>query len=348
MGKRNGTDNEYGERISLFSRLIGKIKDFIYDLQVKVASRNGGQRQKTLHAAKVKDLIFYIGLIALPILQISIFYFGVNFRSFFLAFQKYNPETMQFEFAGWVNFDNIFFYMTHENTLLTCIKNSILAYVVTTGVSLPLCLLFSYYIYKKFFAHKFFKVFLFIPSIIPSMILSTMFLYFANYSLPDIMGTFFGIEMKGLFASGSEVMLITLLVYGIFTGCGGGVIMYTSAMSSIDSSIIEAAQIDGASSIQEFFHIVLPLIFPTLSTFVTVGVAGLFTNQLGLFSLFGADGAAYVDCWTIGYYLYMNTVNATSARYPELAAYGMMLTVIAVPLVYGMKFLLAKLGPKMD
>lgn len=311
-------------------------------------SRNGGRKQQTLQTAKMKDLIFYIGIIALPIVQVLIFYFGVNFRSFFLAFQKYNPDTLKYEFAGLLNFDNIFFYMTHENTLLTCIKNSVLAYVVTTGVSLPLCLLFSYYIYKKFLAHKFFKVFLFIPSIIPSMILSTMFLYFANYSLPNIMNTLFGIEMKGLFSAGSEVMLTTLLAYGILTGFGGGVIMYSSAMSSIDSSIIEAAQIDGASSIQEFIYIVLPLIFPTLSTFITVGVAGLFTNQLGLFSLFGADGAAYVDCWTIGYYLYMNTVNASSARYPELAAYGMMLTIIAVPLVYGMKFLLAKLGPKVD
>lgn len=348
MKKRRGKESDYAERVSLCSRIGTKINDSVYDLQVKLANRKGDHKQKTLRAEKVKDRIFYIGLIALPILQILIFYFGVNFRSFFLAFQVYNPDTLGYEFAGWINFDNIFFFMTHENTLLICIKNSILSYVVTTCVSLPLCLIFSYYIYKQFFAHKVFKVFLFIPSIIPSMILSTMFLYFADCSLPNIMDSLFGIEMKGLLVSGSEVMLITLLVYSIFISFGSGIIMYTSAMSGIDSSIIEAAQIDGASSIQEFFYIVLPLIFPTLSTFVTVGVAGLFTNQLNLFSLFGVDGAAYVDCWTIGYYLYMNTANASSARYPELAAYGMMLTVIAVPLVYGMKFLLARLGSKVN
>ena len=37
---------------------------------------------------KKGDVIFYVVLIAIPLIQIAIFYFGVNFQSFFMAFQK--------------------------------------------------------------------------------------------------------------------------------------------------------------------------------------------------------------------------------------------------------------------
>ena len=52
------------------------------------------------------ELIFYSALIALPLLQIAIFYFYVNFNSFLMAFQKYTFKD-GFTWNGWTNFKNI-------------------------------------------------------------------------------------------------------------------------------------------------------------------------------------------------------------------------------------------------
>lgn len=336
------------ERTTIFSKIKRMVKDKVYDLQVAAYAKRSHKKTKNMDRAKRADLIFYIAIIALPIVQACIFYIGVNFNSFLLGFQEYNVETFKYEFKGLVNFKRIWDDITRQKTMLICLKNSLLAYAVTIGISLPLTLFFSYFIYKKMLGAGLFKVLLFVPQIIPSMILATMYLFFCNYSVPAMSEAVTGEKAVGLFSQGTGTMLAALLFFQVFTGFGSGVIMYSSTMGGIDESIVEAAKLDGANALQEFWHITLPLIFPTLSTFVTVGVAGIFTNQLGLFALFGASGDAYVECWTFGYFLYAKTVNAGPAMYPELSAYGLILTAVAVPLVYLMKFLLAKLGPSLD
>ena len=336
------------ERTTIFSKIKRAVKDKAYDLQVAAYAKLPHKKTKNINSMKRADLFFYIALIALPVLHISIFYFGVNFNSFLLGFQEYNVETYKYEFKGLVNFKRIWDDITRQQTLLICLKNALLAYAVSITISLPLTLFFSYYIYKKMLASGFFRVLLFVPQMIPSMVLATMYFFFCNNSVPAIMETITGEKALGLFSQGTGTMLGALLFYGVFTGFGSSVLMYSNTMRGIDESIVEAAKLDGTNELQEFWYITLPLIFPTLSTFITLGVAGIFTNELHLFALFGASGDAYVECWTIGYFLFAKTVNASAAMYPELSAYGLILTAFAVPLVYLMKFLMAKFGPSLD
>lgn len=338
------------EKCGFFYKLKRKLKDSIYTLEVALHNKLKRKRKNTASIERENklNLLFYISLVTLPLLQVVVFYFYVNFNSFFLAFQEYNPITLRYDWALWKNFDNIWFFVSREKTLLYCFRNSALTYAVTLFISLPLALLFSQYIYKKGPAGGFFKTVLFIPSIIPEMIMTTMFLYFADSFIPATVKGIFGKEIAGLLTQGNTTMLITLLCYSVFISFGGNIIMYSSTMSGIDESLVEAAQLDGATQMQEFWHITIPMIYPTLSTFITVGVAGIFTHQLSLFSLFGADGNAYNEVWTIGYFLYSRTVYAGSANYPELAAYGLLMTIIAVPLVFTVRYLLSKFGPKTD
>ena len=205
-------------------------------------------------------------------------------------------------------------------------------------------LIFSYFIYKKFFGSKFFKFFLFLPSIISSIAMILMFSYFAEDAYPDLVQKWFSLNTKpnGLL-SDLKTTMFAVLFYATFTGFGTSVIMYSSAMNNINESLPEAAKIDGANSMQEFLSISVPLIWPTIVTFLVVGVAGIFTNQVGLYAFFG--GAADLRVYTFGYYLYKETVDGTQASYPYLAAMGLVMTLFAVPLTYTFKWLLEKNGP---
>lgn len=334
----------------LLEKLKSEIGYALYGVGVALHTKFGRKIKKTksIKHENILNLLFYISIVTLPLLQVVVFYFIVNFNSFFLAFQEYNPTTLRYDWAQLKNFDNIWFFIMKDRTMITCIRNSLLSYAVTILISLPLALLFSQYIYKKGPAGALFKVLLFIPTIIPEMIMTTMFMYFANSSIPTVWNGIFGTQIDGLLTRGDVTMLITLLGYSVFISFGGNIIMYSGTMSGIDDSLVEAAQLDGATQFQEFRYITIPMIYPTLSTFITVGVAGIFTHQLSLFSLFGSDGNAYMEVWTIGYFLYSKTVYAGSAGYPELAAYGMMMTAIAVPLVFLARYLLSKFGPKVD
>ena len=65
--------------------------------------------------------------------------------------------------------------------------------------------------------------------------------------------------------------------------------MYSNSMSGISEEVIEAAKLDGATGIKKFFYVVFPQVFGTVSTFLIIGVAGIFTNQINLFSFYEAS-----------------------------------------------------------
>ena len=84
------------ERTTIFSKIKRMVKDKAYDLQVAAYAQRSHKKTKNMDRAKRADLIFYIAIIALPIVQACIFYIGVNFNSFLLGFQEYNVETFKY------------------------------------------------------------------------------------------------------------------------------------------------------------------------------------------------------------------------------------------------------------
>ena len=124
-------------------------------------------------------------------------------------------------------------------------------------------------------------------------------------------------------------------------------IILTEYISGISPEIVESAHLDGASGIREFWFITLPMIFPTLSTFLITGVVAIFSGQFNLYSFYG--GSAPVQVQTFGYYFYMKTVNATSkAQYSPLAALGLIMSVFSIVITFVVKWLIEKFGPKED
>ena len=295
------------------------------------------------------DWIFYIGLLIIPITQVVIFYFVVNINSILLAFKQYDGASGQFMWS--IETLKQMFTTLHTDKGMTFrLVNSVIMYVVSMVVVLPLSLLFSFYIYKKKPASKFFRTMLFLPSVVSPIVLSMLFGYFVDRAIPEIMLKWFGKEVDGLLA-GLDTQFSTVIVYNALLGFGVQVLMYANAMSGINDSTIEAARLDGANSMQEFWHISLPSIFPTLTTFVVIGVAGLFTNQLNLLGFFNTS--ANVETQSIGYYLAAEILNASKvqggvARYPLLSAFGLLSTAIAVPLTFLVKFLMERFGPRTD
>ena len=302
------------------------------------------KKTSSISSEKTKDLIFYCVMFALPVIQFCIFYIGVNFNSILLAFKSYSRVDGSYTFVGFENFTSAFKFITESSIFITSIKNSLIKYGLHLIISVPLALIFSYYIFKKMPGATVFRIILFTPSVIASIVMVIIFNYFVDRALPVYMQNLFGIEIAGLL-SNNETSLATVFSYSIWIGFGVSVLMYTSTMCSIDDSIVESAELDGANNIREFFSIVLPLVWPTLTTFLVVSVAQICVDQNNVFSFYGAR--ADEKYYNIGYYLYVEA-QGSEAGYPQLAAMGLMLTLVIVPITFVVKFLLEKLGPSAD
>lgn len=310
--------------------------------------------ERKIYSKKTKRLIFYILVMALPILQFCLFYLYVNFNSILLAFQRYTLPTeagqlgYQVNFAGLDNFKAAFSYFSGSGYM---VGNSMKMLACDLLISLPLAVIFSFYIYKRYFGHKFFKVILFMPQIISSIIFVMLYKYIVNDVYKEVFNVDIGLLSK---ASPLNTRMATVLFYNVWISFGVNVMMFTGAMSNVDESLVESAHLDGANLFQEFWYITLPLIWSTFTTFVVIGFTGMFTHQLNLFAFF-SDGAA--DLSSVGYFLYVSSLNTEGLfesplmkglTYPQLAALGLILTLFTLPVVLACRKLMGKFGPSVE
>lgn len=293
---------------------------------------------------KDKDLRFYSLMMAYPVLQFLVFYVGVNINAILLAFQKIDMVNNKREWT-FSTLSNAFSMMTGTKEMLNIMSMSFIVYALGIIIGLPLGLFFSYYIYKKLPFYGGFRVLLFLPSIVSSIVLATIYQFFFERAIPAFALKFFDTRMIGLMEN-PDTRFATIYFFITLVGFGTSVLMYSDSMNGISPELTEAAQIDGASAFQEFWRITLPMIFPTLKTFLVVGVAGIFTNQLQLYAFYGPDAPRNII--TYGYYFYTQTKMAQTSDYPLLSAMGLLMTLVAVPITLIIKRLLDKYGPSED
>lgn len=139
----------------------------------------------------------------------------------------------------------------------------------------------------------------------------------------------------------------TIMFYTVWTGLGINMILYQGAMSRIPEEVVEAGRLDGISWVREFFAITLPMIWPTLSMTIILTFTGLFSagGPILLFSEAGATLGANKTT-TLSFYIYCLTWSSKQYEYP--AALGFVFTLASLPVVFGIRFLMAKIDPEVE
>ena len=296
------------------------------------------QTKKKITKDRQGDLIFHLALLAWPLLQFAVFYIAVNLNSFKLAFEA--PLG-----GAWTDNFKYIFSSAMFPEVLKAVGTSLEFYVITTIISVPLGLLFAYYIFKKAIGGKVFRFFLFLPSIISSMVMVVLFQNLMGLGMFDILNT-----DKLLFDITSRSSYTPIIIFYIWTNFGTTTLIYSNKMGELSPETLEAAQLDGANSFQEFIHVVLPFAFPTVSVFLVTGLATIFSNQYNLFSFFG--GTIAFDSGTMGYYLFNLVQDYASngvfdvVAYNRAAALSLVITVIVIPVALTARWLLDKYGPQ--
>lgn len=296
----------------------------------------GHFNQNSKVKSSTKDAIFFYALLIFPVLQFIIFYIYVNFNSILMSFQRYDSSQAGFTFLSsniFKNFQGVFELTSLGLDLGRLTLNSFVLWASIVVFGTVPAIIFSYYIYRKRTFCHFFKFFLFLPSIIPSILLTTIFKGFMIDCVSNIMQVF-GTTFKtssGLLDPYSNTAFPILLIYYIWISFGSQVLFYTNAMAQISPSLVEAGQLDGCGEARILLHIVLPEILPTVKTFLIASVAGLFTNQMMLFNFYGViDNAPRIA--TIGYFIYSMAAPGPSNydNYPLMAAFGICCSFFAI------------------
>ena len=294
---------------------------------------------------KKRDMLFVLALTAVPLIQFIIMWVGVNLNSLILPFQQYNFSEQRFEFLDIQNifhwFGDFFSDIGGDYAMKQTMLNSIFLYLFSMLVMFPLHVLVAYAVWKKLCFSKFFTVMLYLPNIISGMVFCVVFKYLVEYGLPIIANN----PQLPSIITNPDTGFWTLLVFSSWLGFGGGLVLYIGAMSRIPTSVIEYGQLEGISAIREFWSVVVPMIFPTISVFIITGFVSIFTNQFVLIPFFGTGAPSKMQ--TFGYYFFVMVIGESGgfAKYPYAAAASLVFSLILAPIVLTVKWALEKYGP---
>lgn len=293
---------------------------------------------------KRKELIFLFVILVVPTVHWLVFWLYVNLSSFMLAFQTNKGEWSLINFS--LFWDQL--KSPYGNTIGRAIVNTLKYWGVNIGIVFPLTILIAYFIYKKILFYKFFRIMFFFPSIITGVILVSVYttMLLPGGPFDSLLRIFGGAVPSDGYFNSDATATNAILVYCIWVGFGTNVILIGSAMSRVPDSVLEAAQLEGCSPFRELFQLILPLIWPTLSTIILLSLTGLFSSS-GPILLFAPNGEA--GTMTLSFWIFKQVYGSTdfgqaggSGNYGLVSATGLVFTAIWVPVMLFLRWLMEK------
>lgn len=303
------------------------------------------ERKKLKPSKKqVTKTIFLTCMLIYPLAQFLIFYVYLNFNNIIMAFQGMRPDGSTY----WNAFENFKFVFHGVDSTLINISfwNNLKMFALTLVIGMPLNLLFGYYLYKKKFGSSIIRVVYMLPNMVSGVVITLLFMKFMEIGFPQMMQELFGIQIPNLIRNNNSAFGVQVF-YTLWLGFSTSIIIYSNAMFSIDEGVIEAGKIDGTTTLQELFRIVVPLIFPTISTYLITGVASIFTVAGSLYLFYGLNDVPQ-KTYMMGFYLFKIAMAGDLTAYPVGAAVSILITIVTVPLTLGVRWLLNRVDPMRD
>ncbi len=136
------------------------------------------------------------------------------------------------------------------------------------------------------------------------------------------------------------------ILTSIWKDTGWWTIIFLAAITGIDPTLYEAAEIDGAGRIRKMVSITLPSISPTVTVVLILALGNLLGG--------GLSGSNFEQCYLLGnsgnievsdiIQTYVMRVGLSNARYSYATAVGMFQSVISIILVYTSNFISKKIS----
>lgn len=213
----------------------------------------------------------YLGyfLIAPTYLLFIVFFLIPVGYSFFLTFFDWNGFSPVKVFVGFENYINL----VSDKNFINAFANSLVYMVCTSVLTIAVAMVFSLIFKSGVKGNALMKAAYFMPYIISYVAISVVWswIYLPNENgLLNSVLSWFNIAPK-LWLQDAKLSMPSIIAMGVWKNMGYNIVILTAGLMSISPTLYEAAKIDGASGVQAFFEITLPLLKPTLF-FITISV----------------------------------------------------------------------------
>lgn len=226
-----------------------------------------------------KNKTFIIGFLLPCVVALVVMYLYPVTRTVLMSFfgiESVTSSMSEWSFNGLNNYIKIFSSPTFQRAM----TNILLIWLIGGVIVLALALLFAVILTSGIRFKKFFRAAIYLPNIVSAVALATMwiqYVYNQDYGLINQMLRAVGLEGKNWL--GTDMKFWAMLFAFIFGAVGYYMLIFLNGIERIPADLYEAATIDGASRIQQFTKMTLPLlrgIFKTNITFWSVNCITFF------------------------------------------------------------------------
>ncbi len=276
------------------------------------------------------SLIFFIGFVVIPM----VICIGYGFTD-----ANMNSKTAATTFVGLRNFIDLW----QDTTFLLALKNTFLIVVV----SVPTVCLFSLWVGSAIYHLKgpvlsAFRCIFYLPVVTGSVAVTVVWKWmYDNYTgILNYVLKGAGLIEENINFLGDERFALWCIILILFTtSVGQPIVLYVSALGNVDTTLIEAAQVDGANDIQVFWKVKWPQMMPTTLYILVITTINSF-QCFALIQLLTQGGSGTN---TVMYYIYYTAFKLTEQRghFGYANAMGVVLAIF-IGILSAIQFKLAK------
>lgn len=245
-------------------------------------------------------------LFLLPcLIFLFIFVFIPLFKNFYNSFFEYSVFSATKDFVGLDNFKLLLADKTIKVAFLNNIRYAIISVVFQVGLGLILAAVLEHQFLRKI--APFFRVTFFMPVMISISVIALLFGFIYNPQI-GILNSF--LELIGLdhlskaWLGNSSTAIYAVIAMSQWQSIGYIMMLFIVAIQRITKELYEAAEIDGAGNIKQFFYITVPQVKETLfiNTLLTITGSMLVFNEPYILT----NGGPGVSSMTMAVYMYQS------------------------------------------
>lgn len=191
----------------------------------------------------------------------------------FLTFHKWNIIAPM-QFAGLDNYSRLF----QDRLFWKAIANTLKFLLLHIPLQLVLSLTLAWLLNQKIRAVSFFRASFFMPVIVSGVVVTILWQQLLGYDtgLINKLLMTIGLNKVGWLVD-PDMAIYSIAVMATWKNVGLYVILFLVGLQTVPSQYYEAAELDGASRWQQFYHITLPMINPTIFMVVILSTIGGFS-----------------------------------------------------------------------
>lgn len=258
------------------------------------------KKYRTLLLMLTPAVLFFILLAYIPMAGIV------------LAFKKYDYSGGVFG-SPWNGLDNFRFFFESGDawrvTRNTALYN--IAFIIVNNLLQIFAGILLFEVAGKWF-RKITQTLMFLPYFISWVVVGAIAYNLFNFDVGTVntLLTSLGFDKIDIYNTPAYWPFI-LVIVSAWKTLGYGSVMYLAAITSIDTEMYEAAQIDGANIFQRIFRITIPNLMPTVIILVLLAIGNIFRGDFGMFyNMVGNNGLLFSSTDVIDTYVFRSLITS--------------------------------------